>query len=143
MLKKEQKSQEQITTNFKLGELEFYDSITDDIKHNAVKLLQNLQIIRDHFGKPITIISGYRAPARNAAVGGKSKSLHLCAGACDIQIKGVSPLDVYNTICKLIKEGKLWNGGVGVYPTFVHYDIRSAETGHTQGARWKETGSGD
>ncbi len=143
MLKPEQKSKEQITPNFKLGELEFYDKIPDELKHLSVKLLQNLQIIRDYFGKPITIISGYRAPARNAAVGGKSKSLHLQAAACDIQVKGVEPNIVYSAVDKMMKEGKIWNGGLGVYPTFCHYDVRGPETGHSKGARWQETGSGD
>ncbi len=50
---------------------------------------------------------------------------------------------IYKTICDLIKGGKMYNGGVGVYPTFCHYDVRSTSTGHTQGARWQETASGD
>ena len=60
----------QVTKNFKLSELEFSDPVPAEKIANATELLQNLQIIRDHFQKPIVIISGYRSPERNAAVGG-------------------------------------------------------------------------
>jgi uncharacterized protein YcbK (DUF882 family) len=138
MLKKEDKTQMQITKNFAVSELEFYDKIPKELLSYSKQLLENLQILRDHFGKPITIISGYRSPSRNNAVNGKSKSLHLWAAAADIQVKDVAPSIVYKTICDLIKSGKMYNGGVGVYPNFVHYDVRSSATGHTQGARWHE-----
>ena len=60
----------QVTKNFKLSELEFSDPIPAEKIASATELLQNLQIIRDHFQRPIVIISGYRSPERNAAVGG-------------------------------------------------------------------------
>lgn len=139
MLKKEEKTQMQITKNFSVAELEFYDKIPTELLIYSKQLLENLQVLRDHLGKPITIISGYRSPSRNNAVNGKAKSLHLWAAAADIQVKDVAPAIVYKTICDLIKSGKMYNGGVGVYPTFCHYDVRSAATGHTPGARWQET----
>jgi hypothetical protein len=36
----------------------------------------------------------------------------------------------------LIAQGKIIEGGVGIYPTFVHYDIRGTK------ARWSGTGTG-
>ena len=140
MLKKEEKTQIQITKNFSVAELEFYDKIPTELLVYSKQLLENLQVLRDHLGKPITIISGYRSPSRNNAVNGKAKSLHLWAAAADIQVKDVAPAIVYKTICDLIKSGKMYNGGVGQYGNkFVHYDVRSAVTGHTPGARWQET----
>jgi uncharacterized protein YcbK (DUF882 family) len=44
--------------------------------------------------------------------------------AADIVCKGVTPQDVGDTIKRLINEGKMTPGGVNVYPTFVHYDVR-------------------
>ena len=44
-----------------------------------------LQCIREHFGKPITITSGYRTAAHNKSVGGAKSSQHLLGRAADIQ----------------------------------------------------------
>lgn len=123
----------QVTKNFKLSELEFSDPIPAEKIVNAIELLQNLQIIRDHFQKPIVIISGYRSPERNAAVGGADKSQHLEAKAADIKIAGVPTEEIYNRIDKLISQGKIKQGGLGKYikSGFVHYDVRGTK------ARWE------
>jgi uncharacterized protein YcbK (DUF882 family) len=123
----------QVTKNFKLSELEFSDPIPAEKIASAVELLQNLQIIRDHFQRPIVIISGYRSPERNAAVGGADKSQHLEAKAADIKIAGVPTEEIYNRIDKLISQGKIKQGGLGKYikSGFVHYDVRGTK------ARWE------
>lgn len=123
----------QVTKNFKLSELEFSDAIPPELVANATELLKNLQVIRDHFQKPIVIISGYRSPARNAVVGGADKSQHLHAKAADIKIAGVPTEEIYNRIDKLIAQGLIKQGGLGKYikSGFVHYDIRGTK------ARWE------
>jgi uncharacterized protein YcbK (DUF882 family) len=123
----------QVTKNFKLSELEFSDPVPAEKIANASELLQNLQIIRDHFQRPIVIISGYRSPERNAAVGGADKSQHLEAKAADIKIAGVPTEEIYNRIDKLISQGKIKQGGLGKYikSGFVHYDVRGTK------ARWE------
>jgi uncharacterized protein YcbK (DUF882 family) len=123
----------QVTKNFKLSELEFSDPIPAEKIASATELLQNLQIIRDHFQRPIVIISGYRSPERNAAVGGADKSQHLEAKAADIKIAGVPTEEIYNRIDKLIAQGKIKQGGLGKYVKsgFVHYDVRGTK------ARWE------
>lgn len=45
-----------------------------------------LQPLREHYGRPITISSGYRSTALNAAVGGVANSQHLQGEAADIAI---------------------------------------------------------
>jgi len=122
----------QVTKNFKLSELEFSDQVPPELIANAVELLQNLQIIRDHFQKPIIIISGYRSPTRNEAVGGAKKSQHMEAKAADIKINGIPTQELYSRIDKLMSQGKIKVGGLGFYPDqgFVHYDIRGIK------ARW-------
>lgn len=122
----------QVTKNFKLSELEFSDKIPPELIANAVELLQNLQVIRDHFQKPIIIISGYRSPTRNEAVGGAKKSQHMEAKAADIKINGIPTQELYSRIDKLMSQGKIKVGGLGFYPDqgFVHYDIRGIK------ARW-------
>ena len=43
--------------------------------------------LREHFGKAVTITSGYRTPAHNAKVGGSKSSASTCYGrAADIQV---------------------------------------------------------
>lgn len=123
----------QVTKNFKLSELEFHDKIPPELIANAIELLESLQVIRDHFQKPIIIISGYRSPARNEVVGGAKKSQHMEAKAADIKIAGIPTEEIYNRIDKLMNQGKIKTGGLGFYPSqgFVHYDIRGVK------ARWQ------
>lgn len=47
-------------------------------------LVRGLERYRGLLGKPVTIISGYRDPAHNVAVGGASNSQHLFGNAADI-----------------------------------------------------------
>ena len=47
-------------------------------------LVRGLERYRSLLGKPVTIVSGYRDPAHNAAVGGASSSQHLFGNAADI-----------------------------------------------------------
>ena len=86
-----------------------------------------LQCIREHFGKPITITSGYRTATHNTAVGGAKSSQHLLGRAADIQVQGVSVEDVAAYAESLLPG---W-GGVGRYPVkagrtkgWVHVDTR-------------------
>ena len=87
-----------------------------------------LQCIREHFGKPITITSGYRTAEHNAKVGGSKSSQHLLGRAADIQVAGVSPDAVAAYAESLMHT---W-GGVGRYPVkagrakgWVHVDTRA------------------
>ena len=56
------------------------------------------QPLRDHFGKPVRINSGYRSPALNEAIGGSTKSQHSKGEALDLEIDGVSNLEVADWI---------------------------------------------
>ena len=87
-----------------------------------------LQCIREHFGKAVTITSGYRTAAHNTAVGGSKSSQHLLGRAADIQVTGVSPDAVAAYAESLMPT---W-GGVGRYPVkagrakgWVHVDTRA------------------
>ena len=53
-----------------------------------------LQPVRDHFGKPVVINSGYRSPKLNKAIGGSNKSQHTKGEAADIEIPGVDNLEI-------------------------------------------------
>jgi len=70
-------------------------------------------------------------PDWNRQVGGVSDSQHVKGKASDIVISGLSSTQVVKIIEDLIASGKIKQGGVGLYPNFVHYDIRGTK------ARWK------
>lgn len=84
-------------------------------------LVDVLQKIRDHFGKPVIITSAYRSPSHNSKVGGSSSSYHLKGMAADIKVSGVSAVAVATYAQTL-------TNGVGCYyyggTEFVHVDTR-------------------
>ncbi|MCL2838462.1 MAG: D-Ala-D-Ala carboxypeptidase family metallohydrolase, partial [Oscillospiraceae bacterium] len=61
-----------------------FDSRLVDIMHH----------VRSHFGRAITITSGFRCPSHNTAVGGAANSNHRHGRAVDIQVAGVTPTQV-------------------------------------------------
>jgi uncharacterized protein YcbK (DUF882 family) len=121
-----------ITKNFNLQEFDCRDGsqVPQEYMHNVAKLCENLQVLREHINKPIIVISGYRSPEYNTKIKGAKKSQHMLAKAADIVVPGMTSLEVRNIILELIKEGKMCKGGVGIYPTFTHYDVRGYN------ARW-------
>lgn len=123
----------QLTKNFIKKEFDSKDGapMPADVLKNIQELANNLQVLRDYLGKTISINSGYRSPKYNATIKNASpKSQHILGKAADIVIQGLKPEDVAQTIEKLIAQGKLRQGGIGIYDTFVHYDIRGTK------ARW-------
>lgn len=121
-----------LTHNFSKSEFDSKDGaeMPAHILVEIKKLAKNLQVLRDHVKLPIKINSGYRSPEHNAKIGGAKNSFHTKGQAGDIRIEGMTPTAVKLAIETLIQQGKMKNGGIGVYPTFVHYDTRNTP------ARW-------
>jgi len=121
-----------ITENFSLSEFDCKDGseLPTALLPNVLDLADNLQVLRDYLGVPISINSAYRTLEYNRNIGGSSKSQHLLAKAADIVVESKTPEQVANIIKYLISEGKMVQGGLKAYDTFTHYDIR----GHK--ARW-------
>ena len=93
------------------------------------ELVSILQKIREHFGKPLTITSGYRTPAHNKACGGAAYSQHLYGRAADFKIA------LFPGYAEQLLPGR---GGIGVYPPktgraegWVHIDTRASKS------RWR------
>ncbi len=112
------------TKNFKLSEFNSKGTAPPtSIRGNIQQLMNELQIIRDTIGVPIIVNSGYRTPMHNENAGGAKQSRHMCGQAADIKAKGLSLDDLWATINRLIKSGKIKDGGLSKYNTFIHYDI--------------------
>lgn len=116
----------QLTKNFSSEEFACKDGtpVPGELLGNVEKLAENLQVLRDYLGEAVHVTSGYRTPTYNAKVGGKKKSQHLLAKAADITVKSKTPKQLHAIIEKLISQGKMKQGGLGLYPGFVHYDVR-------------------
>lgn len=68
------------------------NSIPENLKGNIEALVNNiLDPLREAWGKPIIVTSGYRCPALNKAVGGVATSQHQQGQAADITAG--SPVD--------------------------------------------------
>lgn len=60
---------------------------TEEVKENLQALIENvLDPLREAYGKPIYVNSGYRCPELNKIVKGASNSFHLKGCACDIDM---------------------------------------------------------
>jgi len=121
----------QLTKNFNLSEFNKHNfALNETVLRNIQALANNLQILRDEVKKPIKITSGYRSPEHNAKVGGVKSSRHITGEAADFKIAGMTPKEVAAVIEKLIAAGKMEEGGLGIYSTWIHYDHRNVK------ARW-------
>tara|TARA_Y100001958_G_C21231657_1_gene557449 strand:- start:697 stop:1290 length:594 start_codon:yes stop_codon:yes gene_type:complete len=126
---------QRLSPNFSLHEFRCKDenktSVPEKYINNIRDLTKNLERIRKEVGdKPIVIISGYRTPEYNKKIGGATRSQHMHAKAADIRVNGMKSEDLKNIILDLIDKKEITQGGVGYYPSFVHYDIRGTK------ARW-------
>lgn len=126
----------QLTRNFHLSEFASGGPqgprsvpVPPELWPNVKELAENLQTIRDSAGR-LAINSAYRTQEHNRRVKGSPTSQHLKGKAADLRPLDISPNQLYNLILDLIQQGKIKNGGVGRYDTFVHYDTRETP------ARW-------
>lgn len=95
------------------------------VELNVQRLAEELQYIRNYIQRPITINSGYRCESYNNTIpGSSSRSQHVLGKAADIVVSGMNSTQVFEQLDELQHKGKIHTGGMGLYDTFVHYDIR-------------------
>lgn len=100
-------------------------------------LCSQLEVIRAVFDRPIEVISGYRSPAYNAKIGGARRSQHMEGRAADIRVEDMPAQKLYAAVLYLYERGALRAlGGVGLYPDFVHVDVRPPDPTRPWLARW-------
>lgn len=96
---------------------------TPEIKANLERLVDKvLDGLREIYGKPITVNSGYRCPELNKAVGGSKTSDHMNGFSVDI----TASCKKENAILfQIIKDNfdfdqLIWEKGNSEYPDWVH-----------------------
>ena len=119
-----------LTKDFLITEFNCNDGnqVPVSLHDNVKELALNLQVLRDKINEPIHINSGYRSVLYNQKIGGVKNSQHLQGKAADITTKTYSPKQLAKIIEQLIADKKMKQGGLGVYPGFVHYDIRGTKS---------------
>ena len=99
-----------LTNNFSLAEMTKSQTATrkgidnkPSTEHieNLIHLAETvLQPVREHFGKPVAISSGYRSPELCEAIGSSAKSQHAKGEAADFEIPGVDNMQLATWINK-------------------------------------------
>lgn len=147
-----------ISDHFSLEEFHSYDedgTLLDEWPSRAMDQLVNLVIdletmrecyfSLDPIGeKRIQIVSAWRPPWRNAEIGGAANSMHMKALAVDkavFSVRGsrlIEPQRIYVVDKQLVRDGKIRDGGLGVYPKrgTTHYD-HGAPGRRWSGQTWK------
>ena len=77
-----------------------------------------LDPLREAYGRPIRVNSGYRCPKLNNLVGGTPNSQHMRGEAADIQPVVGNEADLPQLARILIENGKF--DQLIIYPTFIH-----------------------
>ena len=123
----------QLSTNLSLAEVTRSETAkrrgisnmpTPEHIENFKKLAINIfQPIREHFGKPILISSGYRSAELNKAIGGSLSSQHCSGEAIDIDMDGtdITNAQIFNYIKdNLTFDQIIWEFGTDTNPDWVH-----------------------
>jgi hypothetical protein len=123
----------QLSTNLSLAEVTRSETAkrrgisnmpTPEHIENFKKLAINIfQPIREHFGKPILISSGYRSAELNKAISGSLSSQHCSGEAIDIDMDGtdITNAQIFNYIKDNLNfDQMIWEFGTDANPDWVH-----------------------
>lgn len=73
-----------LSPHFSRSEFRSRDGVNHPDTAVLLRLVAHLEALRCLVGKPMRIISGYRSPAHNRAVGGATNSRHMAGDAVDL-----------------------------------------------------------
>ena len=98
-------SKMKLSEHFTLGELtksnshpEVYNIPSHEVIANLKRVCGWLEVLRERYGAPIIINSGYRSLQLNKKIGGVPTSNHLTGCAADIRVSGMEQLIRYAAI---------------------------------------------
>ena len=110
---------------FKMSEFACRDGceMPASARENIKALVENvLDPVREAYGKPITVNSGYRCAKRNLAVGGAIGSQHMKGEAADVRPVQGSRFTVQDLARVIVANGR-WDQMI-LYPTFLHVSYK-------------------
>lgn len=104
---------------------------TQEVSDNLDKLLIPLNKIRDAYGQPMVVTSGWRPSAINGVTpGAASHSSHMIGKACDIQ-------DLDGSLLAWVMDNLSMMKQLGIYiedprwcPTWIHFQLGAPKSGH-------------
>lgn len=118
----------ELTRSAKANQLGIDNTPTPDITKRLNDLMDMLDTIREAYGSPISVTSGYRCPELNKAVKGSKTSQHLKGEAADLVPCDFDTLRLFNVIKALVDKGELvvgqliWEKGKKK-PVWVHVSL--------------------
>lgn len=89
---------------------------------NLTLLTDNLlDPLREQFGQPIIVTSGYRCPKLNSLVGGSSTSQHMTGQAADITARNKQDnRRLFDLLKQMDFDQLIWEHGNSNYPDWIH-----------------------
>jgi uncharacterized protein YcbK (DUF882 family) len=121
-----------LSPNFTVEEFDCRDGTkVSSREYNGLEYLCRtyLEPLRKKYGT-VTVNSGYRTASYNARIGGASQSYHIYDQhdgndqAADITCRKGGPRDWHRTLNWIRQNKRNGRGGLGLYSTFCHVDIR-------------------
>jgi|SanBayMetagenome_1026888.scaffolds.fasta_scaffold164347_1 uncharacterized protein YcbK (DUF882 family) len=126
MITFKKKENKQLTKHFNSSEFECpCKQCKNANQYISLELLELLEKVREAYGHPIVVTSGYRCPAHNVKIGGAKSSSHLAGLAADISPKLIT-LDDLDTLYEICYN-TFSNIGDGRNKKFIHVDVRPAK----------------
>ena len=123
---------EELTRSSKADKLHIDNTPTREIECHLCELMDYLDVIREAWGSPIVITSGYRCEALNKAVGGSATSVHTCGWAADMHPSNGKNKEFLEFVKSFLKENNMafdqliseYPDSKGV-PSWIHLGLRS------------------
>jgi len=98
-------------------------------------LFEAFEIIREAYGEPIYISSGYRCPSHNKLIGGKPLSAHVFGLALDLQTGTATEL-VYQIIQREVPDLRVGKYNWGLHMDMAYLINPRASESWEKGVRW-------
>ena len=130
--------------NFKIQEFECRCGcqMPAEVRQNIEALVAEvLDPVRDEYGKPIYVNSGYRCEKHNKAVGGVPRSQHLVGQAADISLR-LTAYGLQDELMRLVRiivsQGRF--DQLIIYPAFLHVSYKRSGVNRHKVLRKTATG---
>ena len=105
---------------------------TPEHMHNILLIAEKVfEPVREHFGKPLYVSSGYRSETLNKAIKGSSRSQHCKGEALDLDAQvygGFTNKELFDYIKdNLVFDQMIWEFGTDEEPDWVHVSYKKGK----------------